>query len=101
MYICDMNGYETSSLYALSNRQIAAELGARFRKYRTQIGFSRKDITEQTGVSVLTIARFENGSSHSISLGNLIALFRTIERLESIGELLPDIPESLYGRRKK
>lgn len=100
MYICDMN-YESLSLYALSNHQIAIDLGERFRKYRSQLRLTRRDISEQTGVSVITITRFENGGGSSICLNNLIALFRAIQRLESIAELLPDIPDSLYGRKLK
>lgn len=100
MYICSMSNNDILALYGLSNHQIAAELGVRFRRYRTQLGLTRKDISEQSGISAITIARFESGSS-SISLGNLLALLRCIQRLEAIEELIPDLPDSLYGRNRR
>ena len=88
-------------LYGKSNHQIAESLGKRYREYRVALGLTRKEISETCGVSAMTLARFENGNASAISLGNLIALLRAIQKLDSIEAMLPHIPESLYKRSKR
>lgn len=88
-------------IYELSDKEIAASLGERFRNYRNAIGLSQKDVAFQSGVSVMTIVRFERGQGFSIRLDNLIALVRAIQRLDEIAGLIPELPQSLYQRRKR
>ena len=87
--------------YEYSNGELAALLGERFRNYRTSLGLSQKDVALNSGVSVMTIVRFEKGQGNSIRLDNLIALFRAIQRLDDIMELVPDMPESLYAKKRR
>lgn len=87
--------------YEYSNGELAAQLGERFRQYRTAIGLSQKQVSLQCGVSVMTIVRFERGQGFSIRLDNLIALLRAIQRLEDLQELVPEMPESLYAKKKR
>lgn len=87
--------------YEFSNGELAAQLGERFRAYRNALGLTQKDVTRQSGVSVMTIVRFENGQGGSIRLDNLIALLRAIQRLDDIDGMIPDIPKSLYSRQKR
>ena len=102
MYICNMRAYEQIlDTYEYSNGELAAQLGERFRNYRNSLGLSQKDVAVNSGVSVMTIVRFETGHGNSIRLDNLIALLRAIQRLEDITELLPDMPESLYVKTRK
>lgn len=102
MYICCMRENEQiQDIYEYSNGELAAQLGERFRNYRNLLGLSQKDVAINSGVSVMTIVRFEKGQSNSIRLDNLIALFRAIQRLEDIMELVPDMPESLYAKKKR
>lgn len=101
MYLCHMNNIEIIELYGKSNKQIATELGAVYKQYRRQLALNRQDIAKQCGVSVLTIARFENGGRTSISLDNFIALLRAVRRLENLSTLIPDLPDSLYRRPQK
>ena len=54
--------------YEYSNGELAALLGERFRKYRNSLGLSQKDVALQSGVSVMTIVRFEKGQGNSIRL---------------------------------
>ena len=82
--------------YEKSNGEIVALLGERFRQYRTALGLSQKQVAYHSGVSVMTIVRFEKGKGNAIRLDNLVALMRTIQRLDDIAELVPDMPESLY-----
>ena len=87
--------------YEYSNGELAAQLGERFRNYRNSLGLSQKDLALNSGVSVMTIVRFEKGQGGSIRLDNLIALFRAIQRLDDITELVPDMPESLYAKKRR
>ena len=102
MYICNMRENEQiQDTYEYSNGELAALLGERFRNYRNTLGLSQKDVAINSGVSVMTIVRFERGQGNSIRLDNLIALFRAIQRLDDIMELVPDMPESLYAKKKR
>ena len=102
MYICAMRENEQiQDTYEYSNGELAAQLGDRFRNYRNSLGLSQKEIALNSGVSVMTIVRFEKGQSSSIRLDNLIALFRAIQRLDDIMELVPDMPESLYTKKSR
>ena len=87
--------------YEYSNGELAALLGERFRNYRNTLGLSQKDVAINSGVSVMTIVRFEKGQGNSIRLDNLIALFRAVQRLDDIMELVPDMPESLYAKKRR
>ncbi len=87
--------------YEQSNGEIIAHLGERFRQYRTSLGLSQKQVAFQSGVSVMTIVRFEKGKGNAIRLDNLTALMRAIQRLDDIAELIPDMPESLYDKRSR
>lgn len=102
MYICNMKESELiQDLYEYSNGELAAQLGERFRNYRHSLGLSQKDVALNSGVSVMTIVRFEKGQGRSIRLDNLIALLRAIQRLDDLSELVPDMPESLYVKKRK
>lgn len=78
MYICRMmNEWNRLDLYEKSNNDIMIELGRRFRDYRIALRMTQKEIALQSGVSVMTIVRFEKGegrlsdlttSSHSCAL---------------------------------
>jgi len=102
MYICNMKESELiQDIYEYSNGELAAQLGERFRNYRHSLGLSQKDVALNSGVSVMTIVRFEKGQGRSIRLDNLIALLRAIQRLDDLSELVPDMPESLYVKKRK
>ena len=92
----NMNEYFDPNLYERSNNDIIVSLGARFRDYRVALRLTQKEISEQSGVSVMTIVRFERGESASIRLDNFVALMRSIQKLEWIAEVIPSIQTSLY-----
>ena len=87
--------------YEYSNGELAAQLGERFKDYRSALGLSQKQVAIQSGVSVMTIVRFERGQGCSIRLDNLIALLRAVQRLDDITELVPEMPQSLYTKQKR
>ncbi|MBO5979479.1 MAG: helix-turn-helix transcriptional regulator [Bacteroidales bacterium] len=91
-----MNGYLFRDLYAKSNNDIVAELGKRFRDYRIALRLTQKEVADQTGVSVMTIVRFERGEGSAIRLDNFVALMRAIQKLDGIADAIPNMPVSLY-----
>lgn len=102
MYICSMRNQEpVQDTYEYSNGELAAQLGERFKDYRSALGLSQKQVAIQSGVSVMTIVRFERGQGCSIRLDNLIALLRAVQRLDDITELVPEMPQSLYTKQKR
>lgn len=94
-----MNTSDNLELYGFSNSDIAADLGRRFRDYRIALHLTQKDVADQSGVSVMTIVRFENGECGTIGLNKFIALMRAVELLEKIEDVIPDMPENLYEKR--
>lgn len=101
MYICAMKDYEEiQDNYELSNGEVASIIGERFRDYRTALGLTQKQVALQSGVSVMTIVRFERGQGSTIRLDNLIALMRAIQRLDDLTDLIPEIPHSLYSKKR-
>lgn len=101
MYICSMMNEQNVDTYELSNGEIAAAIGERFRDYRTALGLTQREVAFQSGVSVMTIVRFEKGRYSSIRLDNLIALMRAIQRLDDIAGLVQEMPQSLYAKKKR
>jgi transcriptional regulator with XRE-family HTH domain len=71
-------------------------LGVRFKDYRLRAQLTQKDIAEQTGLTVPTIQRFENGLSGNITLGTFLLLMKAIGCINGLDELMPDQPESPY-----
>lgn len=78
-------------------------LGSRFKDYRLQAQMTQKEVAEQTGLTIPTIQKFENGLSGNISLGTFLLLLKTIGCINGLDELMPEQPESpyLYSDNKK
>lgn len=71
-------------------------LGKRFKDYRLRANLTQKEVAEVTGLSVLTIHRFENGSSNNISLSTFLLLLKAVGSINDLNELMPEQPESPY-----
>ena len=72
-------------------------MGEQFRMYRMALGMTLSDVAEQSGLSLMTVQRFENGVNKDISMSTLIRLLRSIHRLDDLQLILPPIPESPYS----
>lgn len=94
MYFCNME--ELRNIKRMSNADIIRNLGERFREYRITARMTQKEVAEKSGVSLLTIRRFELGYSYNITMSNFLALLKAIDYTDGIKELLPDIPVSPY-----
>ncbi|MFV0346792.1 MAG: helix-turn-helix domain-containing protein [Bacteroidales bacterium] len=93
-----------SELYAKSGSETIRELGKRYSTYRKRMGYTQKEVAEQSGLSIFTISTFENGSATGITLASFIKLLRAIDFLEEIEKLLPELPVSpreLYMKQKR
>ena len=96
MYLC-VQKEEYMEIKRTPTVQIIQALGKRFREYRIAARMTQKEVAEQSGVSLLTIRRFEQGYSYDIKLGNLIALLKAIDFADGIADILPEFPVSPYA----
>lgn len=90
-----------SDIYEKSGYEIIRSLGKRYGEYRKRMGFTQKEVSDKSGLSVFTISTFENGSSTGITLASFVKLLRAIDSLEEIEKLLPELPESPRALYKK
>lgn len=96
---------DISQLYTI---EIVATLGRRFKDYRIGCDMTQQEVSDKSGVSVVTIRKFENGHLSNINLGTFIELLRAIDFMQGLDDLLPEIPVSPYelekihqGKRKR
>ena len=80
------------------------ELGARIKRNRIEMQRSQQDFAAKAGISTRTLSAAENGED--IRLSNLIRILRTLNCLENLDLLLPELafdPESYrtLGRERK
>lgn len=93
-----------NNVYEKSGSELIRELGKKFSAYRKRMGYTQKDISNKSGLSVFTISSFEKGSSTGITVTSFIKLLRAINFLEEFEKLLPTLPESprdLYKKQNK
>lgn len=91
-------------LYELSGSDLIRQLGKRYSDYRKRLGYTQKEVSEKSGLSIFTISSFENGSSTGLTMASFIKLLRAIDSLEEIVKLLPELPESprkLFEKQQK
>lgn len=83
-----------TEIYERSNNDWVRELGQRFKEYRLRYDKTQQELAEHTGLSVVTIGKFENGSATGLTLNAFIRLLRAIGELEQADGLLPELPVS-------
>lgn len=89
---------EDYSDYAMP--ELVRMLGTRFKDYRLRANMTQKEVAEMSGLSVLTIHRFESGAAGNISLGSFLLLLKSVGSINDLNELMPEQPESLYLYKK-
>ena len=89
-----------ADLYEYSMPELVRLLGIRFKEYRMRCNFTQKEVAEQSGVGLTTIHKFENGTAGNLSLSTFILLLKVVGQINSLGDLLPELPESPYLIRK-
>ena len=86
--------------YEYSTPELVRLLGARFKEYRIRCNLTQKDVSEQSGIGLTTIHKFESGTAGNISLSTFFVLLKTIGQIDAIAYILPELPESPYLMRK-
>lgn len=82
--------------YEYSIPELISLLGERFKDYRLRSEMTQKDVAEQSGITINTIHKFENGKAGNMSLGTFLLLMKSIGCIQQLDELLPELPESAY-----
>ena len=105
-YLCSVE--KEKDILQMYTPEIVAILGRRFKDYRIGCNMTQKEVSEQSGVSVVTIRNFENGRMYNITLGTFIELLRAVGFMQGLDDVLPEIPISPYelekiqqGKRKR
>lgn len=86
--------------YEYSSNELVRMLGIRFKEYRMRCNLTQKEVAERSGVGMTTIHKFENGTAGNLSLSTFILLLKVIGQINSLNEVLPELPESPYLIRK-
>ncbi|MDO4497296.1 MAG: helix-turn-helix transcriptional regulator [Bacteroidales bacterium] len=82
--------------YEYSIPELIRLLGARFKDYRLRSNMTQKEVSEQSGITITTIHKFENGVTGNMSLSTFLLLMKAIGQLDALDELLPELPPSAY-----
>lgn len=85
---------EDYSEYSMT--ELVRLLGSRFKDYRLRANMTQKEVAEMSGLSMMTIHRFENGMVKNISLGTFLLLLKAVGSINDLNELMPEQPESPY-----
>ena len=87
-----------------NNSAVLSELGARIKRNRIDMQLSQQDFAAKAGISTRTLSAAENGED--IRLSSLLRILRTLNCLENLDLLLPELafdPESYrtLGKERK
>ena len=86
--------------YEYYTPELVRLLGNRFKEYKIRCNLTQKDVSEQSGIGLTTIHKFENGTAGNISLSTFIVLLKVVGQINTIDNLLPELPESPYLMRR-
>ena len=86
--------------YEYSIPELVKLLGARFKDYRLRSHMTQKEVSEQSGITITTIHKFENGTAGNLSLATFLLLLKVVGQIDAINDVLPELPPSPYLMRK-
>ena len=87
-------------LFEYSTPELVRMLGTRFKEYRMRCSLTQKEVSELSGVGLTTIHKFENGTAGKLSLSTFILLLKVVGQINSLDDILPELPESPYLMRE-
>lgn len=90
-----------ADFYEYSTPELVRLLGERFKDYRMRCNLTQREVSEQSGVGLTTIYKFENGSAGNLSLSTFILLLKVIGQVGALDNIMPELPESPYLVRKE
>ena len=82
--------------YEYSIPELISILGQRFKDYRLRSKMTQKDVSEQSGITINTIHKFETGKAYNISFSTFLLLMKSIGCIQQLEEILPELPVSAY-----
>ena len=82
-----------------STPELVRILGTRFKEYRMRCNLTQKEVSELSGIGLTTIHKFENGTAGNLSLSTFLLLLKVVGQINSLNNLLPELPESPYLMR--
>ena len=82
--------------YEYSIPELVQMLGVRFKDYRMRSNMTQKEVAEQSGLTVNTIHKFENGKVPNLSLSTFLQLMKAIGSINDLDNFMPELPESPY-----
>lgn len=89
-----------ADFYEYSTAELVRLLGERFKEYRMRCNLTQKEVARLSGIGMTTIHKFENGSASNLSLSTFILLLKVIGQIDVLVDVLPELPESPYLKRK-
>lgn len=93
--------YNMADFYEYSTPALVRLLGERFKDYRMRCNLTQKEVSEQSGIGLTTIHKFENGTAGNLSLSTFILLLKLVGQVNALDDVLPELPESPYLIRKE
>ena len=90
-----------ADLYEYSTPELVRLLGSRFKDYRMRCNLTQKEVAEQSGIGLTTIHKFENGTAGNLSLSTFVLLLRVVGQVNTLDDVLPELPESPYLVRRE
>ncbi len=90
-----------ADFYEYSTPELVRLLGSRFKEYRMRCNLTQREVAEQSGIGLTTIHKFENGTAGNLSLSTFLLLLKVIGQINSLDDLLPELPDSPYLIRKE
>lgn len=85
----------------LSESDIIRIIGVRLREYRLNARFTQKELASRAGVSHITVSQLESGKCRNITMTNFLALLRSLDLLNNIDDLVPELPVSPYSEPER
>ena len=86
------------NLFLKNNKEILCDLGRQIKTVRIERKMSQEELSKHSGVSVHTISNIEKVFNYSVD--NLISLLRSLQLLENLTMLVPDLAPNPYDIAK-
>lgn len=90
-----------ADFYEYTTPELVRLLGERFKEYRMRCNLTQKEVAEQSGIGLTTIHKFENGTAGNLSLSTFVMLLKVVGRINSLDDVMPELPMSPYLIRKE
>lgn len=90
-----------ANLYEYSIPELVRLLGIRFKEYRMRFNLTQREVAELSGIGLTTIHKFENGTAGNLSLSTFILLLKVIGQIDTLDNVMPELPESPYLVRRE